>query len=53
VRRSPRVRGYEGYLEKEVLSVDDGVSIFESFMATLDVPTEFQQVDISAELGLA
>lgn len=51
VRRAPLVPGYQGYLEKEVLSVEDGFSIFTTFLDTLRVPERFETIDISAELG--
>ncbi len=52
VRRQPRVSGFEGYLEKELLSVEDAARIFERFATALDVPAYFDRVDITDELGL-
>ena len=51
-RRPPRVAGYSGYQERELLSVADAVAAFEAFRAGKPVPPQLEVQDISAELGL-
>ncbi|MCB9596578.1 MAG: hypothetical protein H6719_27890 [Sandaracinaceae bacterium] len=50
-RRPPKVPGYEGYLDKEILSVEDVVTIFEAFAERQAPPDFYERIDISASMG--
>jgi hypothetical protein len=47
-RRPPVVPGYEGYLDKEVLSVERVVEIFQGFAAAQCPPALFERLDFDA-----
>ena len=51
-RLPPRVPGYEGYAERELLEVDAVAALFEAFGAGLPSAPEFEWLDVSAEMGL-
>ena len=51
-RLPPRVPGYEGYAERELLEVDTVASLFEAFARGQPSAPELEWLDVSAEMGL-